>query len=86
MAQIVFKKLLAEKIGCPINELENRGYEILSGGLAASDGMTASSNATLVVQKLGVSLEDHQSRYVNLDLLQHADAVLVMTKNYQFNC
>ncbi len=82
MAQIVFKKLLAEKIGCPINELENKGYEILSGGLAASDGMTASANATLVVQKLGVSLEDHQSRYVNLDLLQHADAVLVMTKNH----
>lgn len=82
MAEVVFKKLLAEKLGCPINELPQKGYEILSGGLAAYDGMAASPNATIVVQKLGVSLQDHQSRYVDLELIEHSDAVLVMTKNH----
>ena len=82
MAEIVFKKLLAEKLGCQIHELPDKGFEILSGGLAAYDGMKASPNATIVVQKLGVSLEDHQSRYVDMDLIKHSDAVLVMTKNH----
>lgn len=82
MAEIVFKKLLADKLGCDINDLSDKGFDIRSGGLAAYDGMKASPNATTVVQKLGVSLEDHQSRYVDLDLIKHSDAVLVMTKNH----
>ncbi|RLS60253.1 MAG: hypothetical protein DWH95_02705 [Planctomycetota bacterium] len=82
MAEIVFKKLLADKLGCDINDLYDKGFDIRSGGLAAYDGMKASPNATTVVQKLGVSLEDHQSRYVDLDLIKHSDAVLVMTKNH----
>ena len=82
MAEIVFKKLLADKLGCDINDLYDYGFDIRSGGLAAYDGMKASPNATTVVQKLGVSLEDHQSRYVDLDLIKHSDAVLVMTKNH----
>jgi protein-tyrosine-phosphatase len=82
MAEIVFKKLLADKLGCDINDLYDKGFDIRSGGLAAYDGMKASPNATTVVEKLGVSLEDHQSRYVDLDLIKHSDAVLVMTKNH----
>ncbi|NBR05573.1 MAG: low molecular weight protein arginine phosphatase [Planctomycetes bacterium] len=82
MAEVVFKKLLAEKLGCQIQELPDKGFDILSGGLAAYNGMTASPNASVVVQKLGVSLEDHQSRYVDLELIEHSDAVLVMTKNH----
>lgn len=82
MAEIVFKKLLADKLGCDINDLYDKGFDIRSGGLAAYDGMKASPNATTVVQKLGVSLEDHQSRYVDLDLIKHSDTVLVMTKNH----
>lgn len=82
MAEIVFKKLLADKLGCDIKDLYDKGFDIRSGGLAAYDGMKASPNATTVVQKLGVSLEDHQSRYVDLDLIKHSDAVLVMTKNH----
>lgn len=82
MAEIVFKKLLAEKLGCNIKDLSDKGFDIRSGGLAAYDGQKASPNATLVVQKLGVSLEDHQSRFVDLDLIEHSDAVLVMTKNH----
>lgn len=82
MAEIVFKKLLADKLGCDIKDLYDKGFDIGSGGLAAYDGMKASPNATTVVQKLGVSLEDHQSRYVDLDLIKHSDAVLVMTKNH----
>ncbi|MEI6770132.1 hypothetical protein EBS67_06365 [bacterium] len=82
MAEIAFKKLLADKLGCDIKDLYDKGFDIRSGGLAAYDGMKASPNATTVVQKLGVSLEDHQSRYVDLDLIKHSDAVLVMTKNH----
>jgi len=82
MAEIVFKKLLAEKLGCPIHHLPEKGFDIQSGGLDAYDGMAASPNASIVVQKLGVSLQDHQSRYVNLELIEHSDAVLVMTKNH----
>ena len=77
MAEIVFKKLLADKLGCDIKDLYDKGFDIRSGGLAAYDGMKASPNATIVVQKLGVSLEDHQSRYVDMDLIKHSDAFLL---------
>lgn len=82
MAEIVFKKLLAEKLDCTIYQLSEKGFDIHSGGLDAYDGMAASPNATIVVQKLGVSLKDHQSRYVNLELVENSDVVLVMTKNH----
>jgi len=82
MAQIVFQKMLADKLGCALGSLGENGFEILSGGLAAYDGDPASPNALKVVAKLGLSLSEHQSRQVNTGLIENADLVLVMTKGH----
>ena len=82
MAEAICKILLAERLGCRVDELESRGYVILSAGIAAVDGMPAASNAVEVVEARGGSLADHLSRKLTLDLVRQADLIVAMTGDH----
>jgi len=82
MAEALCKVLLAERLGCPVGELEARGYVVLSAGIAASSGMPAASHAVEVVRSRGGSLQEHRSRRLTLDLVRHADLILAMTVDH----
>ena len=53
MAEALCKVALAGRLGCHPDELEDRGFVILSAGMAASPGMPAAANAIEVLRAEG---------------------------------
>lgn len=82
MAEALCKAMLAERLGCGIEELEERGFVVLSAGVGAHDGMPAAKNAIEVVRAWGGSLDEHASRKVTQDLLDIADWIIGMTADH----
>jgi protein-tyrosine phosphatase len=82
MAEALCKVLLAERLGCAIDELDDRGYVILSAGMSAMSGMPAAGHAIDVVKSRGGSLAEHVSRQISLDLVRQADHIIAMTGDH----
>jgi protein-tyrosine phosphatase len=79
MAEALFKRRLAERLGCAPEELPARGWEVLSAGLAAAPGMPAAEEA---VQLVGALLEGHRSRPLDDRLAARADLLVGMTAGH----
>jgi protein-tyrosine phosphatase len=82
MAEALCKVLLAKRLGCPIERLEERGYIIVSAGLATSDGLPAAGHALEVVRTRGGTLHQHASRQLTAEMARHADAIITMTNDH----
>jgi protein arginine phosphatase len=82
MAEAICKLLLAKRLGCPAAELEERGYVVLSAGMAAMNGAAAAANAIEVLRSMGGSLESHRSQRLTLDLIRQADCIFAMTADH----
>jgi protein-tyrosine phosphatase len=82
MAEGICKLLLARRQGCSIEQLEERGYVVLSAGVAAINGAPAAAHAIDVLRSLGGSLETHRSRRVTLELVRQADCIFAMTADH----
>jgi protein-tyrosine-phosphatase len=80
MAEALCKKLLAEREGCSPAELPERGFNVLSAGLAAMMGIEASPEAVLAVQEYGADLSSHRSQPLNEELLARTDYLFTMTE------
>jgi protein-tyrosine phosphatase len=82
MAEALCKVLLAQRLGCAVDELEDRGFVVLSAGMSAMAGMPAAAHAIDVVRSRGGSLAEHVSRQVSLDLVRQADHIIAMTGDH----
>lgn len=82
LAEALCKKQLADRLGCTPNELPQRGFLVLSAGLAAMMGGEAAPAAVAVAQEYGADLSRHQSRPLSVSLLAQADTVFVMTRGH----
>ncbi|KYO65405.1 low molecular weight protein arginine phosphatase [Thermovenabulum gondwanense] len=71
MAAALFKKLAQEK---------GKDIEIDSCGIAAVDGMPASSEAIQVLKERGIDLSGHRAKKLRENLL-NSDLILTMTKS-----
>ncbi len=83
MAEALCRLLLARKIGCKPEELEDRGYIVASAGIAASRGSRAASEAMEVVNERGASLKAHSSRQVVPPMIAGADYIVAMTRDHR---
>ena len=73
MAEGIFKTLIDQKY-----------CEVQSAGTIAMGGLTAASYAKHVVKEYGVSIDNHQTKSLNRELVDWADLILVMEyKNYE---
>lgn len=79
LAEVLCKRLLADRLNCQPHELEGRGFVVRSAGVMAYPGEAASEGAVIAAAELGAELGDHRSRPVNPELLLHATHVVVMT-------
>jgi len=61
----------------------NGDITVLSAGLAAAAGDTASPNAIRTMADYGIDLGGHRSRPVTEAMLQEADLILTMTKGHK---
>jgi protein-tyrosine phosphatase len=82
MAEVFFKKRLAERLGCEPAELPQRGYVVMSAGLAAFPDDPAASPAVIVAREYGTDLSLHQSRPLDEELAVQADHLICMTHSH----
>ena len=83
MAEALFRRLLAKRLQCQDEELMDRGFNVISAGLAAGNGSPASHEAVNVLSEAGIDLRNHESQAVTERLLLHADHVLTMTRGHR---
>jgi protein-tyrosine phosphatase len=82
LAEALFKKALADRLGCGPSELPGRGFFVLSSGLAAMMGGAAAAEAVEVAHELGADLAGHRSRPLSPDLALQADFLVAMTREH----
>ncbi|MFO7154199.1 MAG: low molecular weight protein arginine phosphatase [Caldicoprobacter oshimai] len=75
MAEALFKDL-AKK-----NGLDD--IKVMSAGLAAIEGDSATPQAIEVMERRGVDLSDHRARNVDASLVEEADLILTMTDRHK---
>ncbi|MDY0323553.1 MAG: low molecular weight protein arginine phosphatase [Candidatus Carbobacillus sp.] len=57
--------------------------EVLSAGLFAIEGESASPEAQLVLEEEGIDLSQHRARPLTSELLEEADLILTMTRAHR---
>jgi L-threonylcarbamoyladenylate synthase len=82
MAEALCKMLLAQRLGCAPDRLEERGYVVVSAGIATSNGLPPAAYAVDVVRARGASLQKHQSRQLTLEMVRQADYLIAMTNDH----
>jgi len=83
MAEALFRRLVADRLGCPPEEIERHGVVVASAGLAAWAGGPASPAAVDVVAEAGGDLTGHESQPLTESLVRQADVILTMTASHR---
>jgi protein-tyrosine phosphatase len=83
MAEALCRAKIAQRLGCSPEELEERGYTVLSAGVGAIEGLPAAVHAQEIVSQRGACLRRHSSRKVTAELVRQADYVLAMTRQHR---
>lgn len=83
MGEAMLRKHIAEKIGCPIDELDQHGISIMSAGISAMSGGRAAAQAIEVMGQLGLDISGHSSQPVTDRLIKFADVVFAMTASHR---
>jgi len=83
IAERLCEKMLAERLNCSIDALEQHGIVVLSAGLQAGEGQPASSNAVGVLQEYGIDLSNHRSLLLNETHVRFADFIFSMTRHHR---
>ena len=83
MAEHLFRHLLAQRLKCTPEELEDRGVLVFSAGVAAATGAPASPEAVETLRQRGMTLEGHEAQQINDQLVRHADLLLTMTQGHR---
>jgi tRNA threonylcarbamoyl adenosine modification protein (Sua5/YciO/YrdC/YwlC family) len=83
MAEAICRQLLAERLGCKIDELEEKGVSVMSAGLSAYLGGRPATEAVEVMQSIGIDLSQHESQPLTAQLVRHADVIWTMTRSHR---
>lgn len=83
MAEAILRKLAADRLKCRDMELRERGIDIFSAGVAATENFPASREA---IKALGgynaVDMTNHLSQQVTERMLEESTLVLAMTSHH----
>lgn len=82
MAEGLLRRLLAQRLGCPENQLEDRGYHVESAGTAAFPGAAPSPQGVEALRARGIDISSHRSQPLTLELVHRADYILTMTQSH----
>jgi L-threonylcarbamoyladenylate synthase len=83
MGEGLFRKHLAEKLGCPIDRLKEKGYTITSAGTLGIVGAPATYEAVEACAAKGVDISGHRSRALTIHLIEHSDLIFAMTRGHR---
>ena len=80
MAEGMFRKYLAEKLECEVDELEGMGYKTASAGVIDAGGVQASAEAIAACAVRGVDIRAHRSRRLSEELVKESDLIFAMCR------
>ncbi len=83
MAEAIARKLIADKLGCRGDQLEDRGVIVQSAGLSAMGGGPAAMEAMDVVASMGLDLSAHESQPLSGQMVRYADMIFPMTRSHR---
>jgi protein-tyrosine phosphatase len=83
MAEGLFKKHLAEKLGCPVDRLVEKMYTVTSAGTLGIVGFPASDEAVDACAAKGVDISRHRSRALTTHLIEQSDLIFAMTRGHR---
>ena len=83
MAEVICRDQIAKKLGCPAEELEDRGVMVMSAGIAAMPGGRPSPEAVEVMSTLNLVLDGHVAQPLSERLARYADIILTMTNGHR---
>ncbi len=83
MAEALGRQILAQRVQCPLEELEDRGIIVASAGVAAMMGGRASPEAVKAMAEVGLSLADHETQPLTEPLVRHADVIFTMSRAHR---
>ncbi len=78
MAEGIFRKYLAEKLGCSIDELGDMGYKVSSAGISSSFGIPASPEAVRACAAEGIDIAGHRNQGLSRELVDDSDFIFAM--------
>lgn len=84
MAEVLFRRHLAERLGLDEEGLAAAGWRISSAGVAAGQGGAAAENARQVASERGADLSAHLSQPVTAELVEAAELLVPLTENHAY--
>ena len=82
MAEALTRQMLAKKLNISEEELEKRGYTVVSAGSFAMPGARAAAAAVEALKPIGADLSRHRSRPLSVELVHQADVVFTMSRGH----
>ncbi|MCE9545348.1 MAG: threonylcarbamoyl-AMP synthase [Planctomycetia bacterium] len=83
MAEVLAKRMIAERLKCRPEQLEDHGVIVASAGLAAAVGSGPSPHAVDVMHVQGLDLSQHEPQPLTEQLARQADLILTMTRGHR---
>ena len=83
MAEGFCRKKLTQILRCPVDQVGQKGYKILSAGVMAFPGARASTEAVVACREASVDITGHRAQQVTTDMLTAADYIYVMDSSHQ---
>jgi tRNA threonylcarbamoyl adenosine modification protein (Sua5/YciO/YrdC/YwlC family) len=83
MAEGIFGKYLAEKVGCKVDQLEESGYKVLSAGVIETSGYAATREAVAACKARGVDIRSHRSSGLTSKLIGESDLIFAMCHSHR---
>jgi L-threonylcarbamoyladenylate synthase len=80
MAEGIFKKYLAQKLNCKVDELEKKGYKVSSAGIIGTAGFPASPEAIAACADQEVDIRNHRNQGLTKELIEESDFIFAMEK------
>jgi protein-tyrosine phosphatase len=80
MAGGIFRKYLAEKLRCNVDDLDDMGYKVLSAGVSGSFGIPASPEAVKACAAEGIDITAHRNQGLSRDIVVESDFIFAMER------
>lgn len=80
MAEGIFRKYLAEKLRCDVDDLAGKGYKVVSAGIIGSAGFPASPQAVEACAAQGIDITAHRNQSLTRELIYESDCIFAMER------
>lgn len=82
MAEALFRRKLAERLGIDEESLDDHGFHVRSAGTSASDGGPASALAVRVMEDRAIDLSRHRARSITEEMVEQATIIFTMSPSH----